>query len=535
MDLSLASFTHIIIGAGSAGCLLANRLSASSKNEILILEAGDWDDNFWLKLPVGYFRSINNPRVSRHFATEPGAGTAGRSIDWPRGRVIGGSSSINGLIFIRGQRENFDNWEKLGNNGWSYDDVLPYFRKLENFSGPKSQYHGSFGELQVSELRNSHPYCAAWLSAASELGLTRNNDFNGETTSGVGGYQLSIGKRWRSSASSAFLKPALARKNVTVLTNTVVEKILIKNRVAVGVRILREGKKDDIKASVETIVCAGAIQSPQLLQLSGIGPGKLLRKLGLDVIIDRPSVGGNLQDHYQMRTIVRMRDKGSLNNAIRNPIELTKMGMDWLFRGRGSLTVGAGQVGGAAHTEHAPTNYPDIQFNVMPLSVDKPGEPLHGYSGFTAAVWQCHPESRGRIDITSSDPLADPMIVPNYLSHELDQKTLVAGVKMLRKIYQEKSFNKLWDEEMVPGSNVQTDEEILNAACKGGGTVYHCVGTCRMGIDKDAVVDPQLCVRGVERLRIVDASIMPTITSANTNAPTYMIAEKAADMIISRK
>ena len=236
-----------------------------------------------------------------------------------------------------------------------------------------------------------------------------------------------------------------------------------------------------------------------------------------------------------MRTIVRMRDKGSLNNAIRNPIELTKMGMDWLFRGRGSLTVGAGQVGGAAHTEHAPTNYPDIQFNVMPLSVDKPGEPLHGYSGFTAAVWQCHPESRGRIDITSSDPLADPMIVPNYLSHELDQKTLVAGVKMLRKIYQEKSFNKLWDEEMVPGSNVQTDEEILNAACKGGGTVYHCVGTCRMGIDKDAVVDPQLCVRGVERLRIVDASIMPTITSANTNAPTYMIAEKAADMIISRK
>lgn len=533
MDLSTSSFTHIIVGAGSAGCLLANRLSAQAKNKILILEAGDWDNDFWLKLPVGYFRSINNPKVSRHFATMPSTGSGSRSIDWPRGRVIGGSSSINGLIFIRGQKDNFDNWAKLGNAGWSYDDVLPYFRKLENFSGPMSQYHGNYGEIQVSQLRNNHPHCAAWLEAATETGLSRNDDFNGDTTAGVGSYHLSIGRRWRSSSATAFLNPAMARHNVTVLANVLVEKILIENKTAIGVRFRHAGAIHDIKASSETILCAGAIQSPQLLQLSGIGAGKTLRQFGIDVVVDRPSVGSNLQDHYQMRTIVRMRDRKSLNNDVRNPFKLAKMGIDWLFQGRGALTVGAGQVGGAARTKHAPTDAPDIQFNVMPLSVDVPGTPLHKYSGFTSAVWQCHPESRGRLDITSPDPAADPMISPNYLSHELDQKTIIEGIRILRDIYQKPSFSSLWEEEIVPGAHIQTDDEILDAARNGGGTVYHCVGTCRMGNDKDAVVDPQLRVRGIDRLRVVDASIMPLITSANTNAPTYMIAEKAADMIMS--
>jgi choline dehydrogenase len=259
----------------------------------------------------------------------------------------------------------------------------------------------------------------------------------------------------------------------------------------------------------------------------------LLSGLGIPVIVDRPGVGGNLQDHYQMRTIVRMRDRLSLNNRVRNPMSLMKMGLDWMVRGRGALTVGAGQVGGAARTEHAPTVAPDIQFNVMPLSVDKPGEPLHKYSGFTAAVWQCHPESRGRVDIVSKDPSADPAISPNYLSTELDQRTLVSGVKMLRDIYKQASFRHLWDVEMVPGPDVQTDDEILDAARSGGGTVYHCVGTCRMGVDDEAVVTPDLKVRGVTGLRVVDASVMPFVTSANTNAPTYMIAEKAADMILS--
>jgi len=325
----------------------------------------------------------------------------------------------------------------------------------------------------------------------------------------------------------------MARHNVTVLANVLVEKILIENKTAIGVRFRHAGAIHDIKASSETILCAGAIQSPQLLQLSGIGSAKTLRQLGIDVVVDRPSVGGNLQDHYQMRTIVRMRDRKSLNNDVRNPFKLAKMGIDWLFKGQGALTVGAGQVGGAARTKHAPTDAPDIQFNVMPLSVDVPGKPLHKYSGFTSAVWQCHPESRGRLDITSPDPAADPMIAPNYLSHELDQKTIIEGIRILRDIYQKPSFSSLWEEEIVPGAHIQTDDEILDAARNGGGTVYHCVGTCRMGNDKDAVVDPQLRVRGIDRLRVVDASIMPLITSANTNAPTYMIAEKAADMIMS--
>ncbi|MAA77229.1 MAG: choline dehydrogenase [Rhodobiaceae bacterium] len=526
-------FTHIIVGAGSAGCVLANRLSAKSRNKVLLVEAGSWDKNFWLKLPVGYFRSINNPSVSRHFATTPSEGTTGRSIDWPRGKVIGGSSSINGLIFIRGQKETFDEWAELGNWGWSSADVLPHFRRLESFTGPPSQYHGSHGELQVSQLRNNHPHCDAWLRAARQLGLTHNDDFNGATTLGVGAYHLSIGRRWRSSAANAFLKPALTRSNLTVITNVLVEKIVISGRQAKGIRFRHNNETMEIMANQEVILSAGAIQSPQLLQLSGIGPGSLLKKLEIPVIVNRPGVGGNLQDHYQMRTIVRMKEKRSLNNQIRNPFSLVLMGLNWAIRGRGALTVGAGQVGGGARTEYAPSARPDIQFNVMPLSVDRPGDPLHHYPGFTSAVWQCHPESRGRVDIVSKDPNADPRIYPNYLDTELDQKTIIAGIKMLRNIYQQDEFRHLWDIEMVPGPDVKTDGEILDSAQSGGGTVYHCTGTCRMGVDDNAVVSPDLKVRGVDGLRVVDASVMPLITSANTNASTYMIAEKAADMILS--
>ena len=528
-----AAYDYIIVGAGSAGSLLANRLSANPDHRVLLLEAGRADRNFWLKLPVGYFRTIYDDRFSRQFDTEPGEGSGGRNIVWPRGRVLGGSSSINGLIFIRGQHEDFDDWARLGATDWSFRDVLPFFRRLEKYSGGESQYRGALGELAVSDLRNDHPACKAWVTAAQEFGLPYNADFNGETSLGVGSYQLSISRRWRASSSAAFLTPVWSRSNLKVVTGAHATRIIMQGQKAVGVEWLKAGRMESAMAAAEVILAAGALQSPQILQLSGIGPADLLKGLGIPVILDVPEVGCNLQDHYQMRTIVRMRDKNSLNDQIRNPFELAHMGLQWLVRGSGPLTVGAGQVGGGACTKYAVDGRPDIQFNVMPLSVDKPGAPLHKYSGFTASVWQCHPKSRGTVQIQSPDPFEQPRIEPNYFGEAEDRKVIVEGVKILREIYSQPSFRGLWDEEVIPGKDVQTDEQIWDHVRHNGGTVFHPVGTCRMGSDADSVVDPNLKVRGLENLRVIDASVMPRITSANTNAPTFMIAEKGSAAILN--
>ena len=526
-------YDYIIVGAGSAGCVVANRLSADPACRVLLLEAGGSDRNFWLKLPVGYYRTIYNERFSRLFQTEPGDGTGGRAIVWPRGRVIGGSSSINGLIFIRGQHEDFDDWERLGAVGWSYREALPYFRRYERYRGGDSQYHGGFGEFEVSDLRNDNPASAAWVDAGVEFGLPRNPDFNGETTFGVGAYQLGIGRHWRTSSASAFLRPIAQRPNLTIVTGAQVSKVTFRGQTADGVEWISEGHVSQASADREVILSAGALQSPQILQLSGIGSADLLRRLGIPVIAESPDVGSNLQDHYQARLIVRLKQPISLNDHVRNPVELARMGLQWMFAGRGPLTVGAGQVGGAACTEYAVGDRPDVQFNVMPLSVDKPGAPLHDYSGFTASVWQCHARSRGQLAIRSTDPFEQPHIAPNYFAEDIDRKTIVAGLKILRDIYRQKSFRNLWDTEMVPGEAAADDDGLWRFARDTGGTVFHCVGTCRMGSDARSVLDPQLRVRGVDKLRVIDASVMPQITSANTNATSLMIGERGAALVMS--
>jgi choline dehydrogenase len=531
--MSRQGYDYIIVGAGSAGCIVANRLSADPACRVLVLEAGGSDRNLWLKLPVGYYRTMVDDRFARRFETEPGEGTGGRAIAWPRGRVVGGSSSINGLIFIRGQREGFDDWERLGAQGWNYNDLLPYFRRYERYRGGDSQYHGGLGEFEVSDLRTGNPASHAWVDAGVEFGLPRNPDFNAETTFGVGSYQLGIGRRWRSSSASAFLHPIVNRPNLTIVTRAQVSRVTFNGTTATGVEWISNGQTSYASADREVILSAGALQSPQILQLSGIGPSDLLRQHNIDVIADSPEVGQNLQDHYQARTIVRLNKPISLNDQVRSPYGLAKMGLQWALAGTGPLTAGAGQVGGAACTQYAVNGRPDVQLLVMPLSVDKPGEPLHRYSGFTASVWQCHAESRGHLAIRSNDPFDQPRIVPNYLEREIDRKTIVAGLEILRGIYQQKSFRGLWDQEILPGEAKSSREGLWEFARDHGGTVFHASGTCRMGNDATAVVDPSLRVRGVERLRVIDASVMPLITSANTNPASLMIGERGAALVMA--
>ena len=529
-----AGFDHVIVGGGSAGCVLANRLSADPACRVLLVEAGTDARHFWLRLPVGYFRSIYDPRFSLQFPLEPEAGTGQRQVAWPRGKALGGSSVINGLLYIRGQPADFDDWAGAhGARGWSYRELLPFFKRSEAYEGGAGEYHGASGELGVSDLRNDHPYCEAWLAAGAEAGYPLTDDFNGARCDGLGRYQLTLRGHWRCDAATAFLAPVRQRPNLTVVTGAQVTRIVVEAGRATGIEWCEGGEGKSARADGEVILAAGALQSPQLLQLSGIGPAALLQRHGIGVAVDAPEVGTNLQDHYQARVIVKLKEKRSLNDDVRNPLKLAQMGAQWLFGQRGPLTVGAGQVGGLVATEHAQGGRADVLFNVMPLSVDKPGDPLHRFSGFSASAAQCRPDSKGTVEIASADPLALPRIRAGYLTDPRDVKVLVAGLRTLREIYAQPAFRGLvTGEEHLPGNHVATAEALEAFARARGGTVFHPVGTCRMGGDSRSVVDERLRVRGVEGLRVIDASVMPRIVSTNTNAAAILIGEKGAALVL---
>ncbi|MCL4764632.1 MAG: choline dehydrogenase [Hyphomicrobiaceae bacterium] len=521
---------YIVIGAGSAGCVLANRLSADERTRVLLLEAGGNDRYIWIHVPVGYFKTMHNPRTDWMFRTEPCPGLGGRRLDWPRGKVLGGSSAINGLLYIRGHRSDFDHWRQLGCAGWSFEDVLPYFRRAEDQERGADDLHGSGGPLGVSDMRIEREICRRFIDAAAEAGVPRNDDFNGHVQDGAGYFQLTTRNGLRCSTGVGYLKPARRRQNLHVATKAHSKRITLENGRATGVVYAQGGRDRLARARGEVILAAGAIGSPQILMLSGVGPAGLLQSLGIGVIHALDGVGRNLQDHLQVRTVFKLNRRLSVNDEVRNVFGRALAGIEFLLTRRGALSMGASQACAFVRTRPG-LEAPDVQFHVQPLSTDKLGAGLHDFSGLTMSTCQLRPESRGEILLASPDPFDHPAIHPNYLATETDRQTQIAGMRFARRIGRAAPLAEVIASEHLPGTHVQTDEELLDAARNISQTIYHPVGTCKMGQDANAVVDDRLRVHGIGGLRVVDASIMPTLTSGNTNAPTIMIAEKASDMI----
>ncbi len=532
-------FDYVIVGAGTAGCVLANRLSEAADVSVLLIEAGGPDDYRWIHVPVGYLYCIGNPRTDWLYRTSEEPGLNGRSLSYPRGRVLGGSSSINGMIYMRGQREDYDEWARVtGDASWSWDAVLPVFMRSEDHHGGANGWHGAGGPWRVEKQRLKWRVLEAFREAAQQAGIPATDDFNRGDNGGVGYFEVNQKRGIRWNASKAFLRPALERPNLTVVTSAQVRRLTFDGKRCTGVayRGGAAGTRDFVaKARVEVVLAAGAVNSPQLLELSGIGNGERLQRLGIEVVHDLRGVGENLQDHLQLRMAYRVHGVRTLNTMTAHWWGKVLIAMQYALWRSGPMSMAPSQLGAFAKSSEndASITRPDIEYHVQPLSLDRFGEPLHRFNAFTASACHLRPTSRGSIHIQSPDPLAPPMIAPNYLSTDYDRHVAANALRLTRRIVQAPALARYEPEEILPGPQYQTEEELMRAAGDVGTTIFHPVGTCRMGVSNDpgAVVDARLRVLGVDALRVVDASVMPTITSGNTNSPTLMIAERASQMI----
>lgn len=527
-------FDYVIVGAGSAGCVLANRLSEGGRYSVCLLEAGPADRLVWIHIPIGYGKTMFHPVYNWGFYTDPDPNMHDRRLYWPRGRTLGGSSSINGLIYVRGQQDDYDRWAALGNRGWSWRECLPYFKRLEHNELGAGPTRGVDGPLWASTIKESSELVDAFVAASNRLGVPRVDDFNTGSQEGVGYYQLTTRRGLRCSTAVAYLKPARRRPNLRVETDAQATKILFDGTRAVGVRYVQHGETREVRARGEVILAAGALQSPQLLQVSGVGPAWLLREHGIAVLADRPGVGENLQDHLQTRLIYEVAKPITTNDQLHSWLGRAKIGLQWALFRRGPLAVGINQGGMFCRALPNEAATPDVQFHFATLSADTAGGDVHDFSGCTYSVCQLRPESRGVLRIRSADAREAPSIQPNYLASELDRRTAVAGVRFARRVAAAEPMAALMKREVRPGTDAQTDDELLHFCREYGQTIFHPSGTAKMGVASDpfAVVDERLRVYGTQGLRVVDCSIMPTLVSGNTNVPVVMVAEKASDMIL---